>query len=33
MFRDYNVTDIKEFLESSLKDIDLARQLHHKKIL
>lgn len=33
MFGDYNVTDIKEFLESSLKDIDLAGRLYHKKIL
>jgi uncharacterized protein (DUF362 family)/NAD-dependent dihydropyrimidine dehydrogenase PreA subunit len=33
MFSDYNVMDIKEFLEGSLKNINLAQQLHHKKIL
>jgi len=33
MFSDYNVTDIKEFLEDSLKSIDLAQHLHQKKVL
>ncbi|HQM26113.1 MAG TPA: DUF362 domain-containing protein [Syntrophorhabdus sp.] len=33
MFGDYRVTDMKEFLEASLKSIGLTHQLHHKKIL
>lgn len=33
MFSDYNVTDIKKFLESSARSIGLDRQLYHKKVL
>jgi uncharacterized protein (DUF362 family) len=32
-FSDYNVTDIKEFLEGSLESINLAQQLRNKKVL
>jgi uncharacterized protein (DUF362 family) len=33
MFSDYNVTDIKEFLDASLESINLAQQLRNKKVL
>ena len=33
MFSDYNVGNIKEFLEDSLTNINLAGQLYHKKVL
>ena len=33
MFSDYNVRDIREFLESSLSSINLIQPLHHSKVL
>jgi len=33
VFSDYNVRDIREFLESSLSSINLIQPLHHSKVL